>query len=73
VQSGCPLLPIKSISPVARERPPMQKTIVLISDMTELADDLERIKDGKLSTPTVSAVKVRIGEAVEEVVIFLGE
>jgi hypothetical protein len=51
----------------------MQKTIVLISDMTELADDLERIKDGKLSTPTVSAVKVRIGEAVEEVVIFLGE
>jgi hypothetical protein len=52
-----------------------QKTIVLISDMTELADDLERIKNGELTTPTVSAVKVKTGDGatIEEVVIFLGE
>jgi hypothetical protein len=53
----------------------MAHGIVVVSDMTELADDIERIQNGQLSTPTVSAVKVRTGdgEAIEEIVIFLGE
>jgi hypothetical protein len=55
--------------------PMAQKTIVLITDMAELADDLERIKNGELTTPTVSAVKVKTGDGstVEDVVIFLGD
>jgi hypothetical protein len=53
----------------------MAHGIVFVTDMTELADDLERIKNGELSTPTVSAVKVksRDGQTSEEIVIFLGE
>jgi hypothetical protein len=53
----------------------MAEGIVFVTDMAELADDLERIKNGELSVPTVSAVKIRYrdDQTIEEVVIYLGE
>jgi hypothetical protein len=44
----------------------------LAADTTELKADFERIENGDLSTPTVSAVGILIdGNRVEDVVIYL--
>ncbi len=43
-----------------------QLTVTLSLDASELERDLERIEDGELSLPTVSAVKVLIDGVFEE-------
>jgi hypothetical protein len=49
-------------------------TVTLSIDASELKRDLERIEDGELELPTVSAVKVSCdGVFGEQVVIWLSE
>jgi hypothetical protein len=46
----------------------------IVADTSELEDDLERIRSGKLSLPTVSAVALLIDDEVfEEMPVYIGE
>jgi hypothetical protein len=53
----------------------MPQTFVrIVADMSELETDLERLANGKLSLPTVSAVSVFIDDThIEEIPIYLEE
>ena len=45
---------------------PEQLTVTISLNASELERDLERIEDGELSLPTVSAVKISINGVFEE-------
>jgi hypothetical protein len=46
-------------------------TFTILADTTELEEDLERIENGDLSTPTVSAVGIVVdGKRVDDVLIY---
>ena len=49
-----------------------QTTFIVEVDTKELEEDLERIENGDLSTPTVSAVGIVVdGKRLEDIVIYL--
>jgi hypothetical protein len=48
-------------------------TVTLSIDASELEHDLERIEDGEIELPTVSAVRVSCNEVFEDVPIWLPE
>lgn len=49
-------------------------TVKLSADMSELVRDLERIENGELSVPTVSAFALLVdGKKIKDIPVFLGE